>query len=138
MDASQEPQVVSEVKEQQNNNETPPAKPLTGFQLHPENINRNGAPKRSWTWKDLIEEAAEEMMEVKGKDGTTSRKALKYLVARKLLTAAAGGNVNAARELMNRTDGMPTQPVEHTGEVKLNVNEMLEKVYGETKPDSTT
>jgi len=75
--------------------------------------NPAGRPKKDWTWKELLEEAAEEIIEIKGKDGAISaRKELKKLVARKLLTLAAGGNVQAARELMNRMDGMPQQKVD--------------------------
>lgn len=105
--------------------------------------NPNGRPKKDWTWKDLLQEAAEEMMEVKKKDKNgntvvTGRRALKELVARKLLTAAAGGNIQAANVLMNRMEGMPKQQIEQSGEVNLNINDMLGKVYGSTESDSTT
>jgi hypothetical protein len=102
------PLVVSEA----NNNEKT-NKPVAGFDSRPENINRGGRPKKDWTWAQLLEESAEELMETKDKTGkVTGRKALKQLVAKKLLVKAAFGDTAAARLIMERMDGMPKQQLE--------------------------
>lgn len=68
--------------------------------------NPKGAPKRQWTWAGELEKAAMEMM----KDGLP----IKHHIARSLLREALKGNVPAAKELMNRMDGMPMQPTDVT------------------------
>lgn len=75
--------------------------------------NPNGRPKRDWTWKDLLEEVAEEY--AMSKHGT-SRHQFKKLVAKRLYTLAVGGNVHAIKDLMNRMDGMPQQDITSAGE----------------------
>lgn len=92
--------VVTEEEKQQGNN-----KQLTGFQLHPENINKNGRPTREWTWSGLLERVAEEERITK----TGNKVKWKELVAKRLFHEAMNGNVPAIKELMNRMDGMPDQ-----------------------------
>lgn len=76
--------------------------------------NPNGAPKRSWTWSGELQKAVEK----KYKDGTPVKEA----VANSLITQAVGGNVLAAKELMNRMDGMPDQPIKHEGDLNVNIH----------------
>lgn len=90
--------------EQQKNYE----KKLTGFQLHPENINKGGRPKREWTWAGLLEEYADQ---IHAKSGKT----FKEIIGKRLLHDSANGNIHATRELMNRMDGMPKQSTELSG-----------------------
>lgn len=92
--------VNEEIKQAENND-----KKLTGFQLHPENINRNGRPSREWTWSGLLEKVAEEEKVTK----TGNKIKWKELVAKRLFHEAMNGNVPAIKELMNRMDGMPDQ-----------------------------
>ena len=75
--------------------------------------NPKGAPKRNWTWAGELEKAVQR----KYKDGTP----VKQAVADSLVTQAVGGNVVATKELMNRMDGMPPQPVEQQGTIKFEV-----------------
>lgn len=98
-------------------------------QFAPGNNMSPGRPKRDWTWRDLLEEAAEEMIDVKQKDGKSSKFAFKRLIARKLLTEAANGNIGAVRELINRMDGMPQQKmdIKHEGGVSLLMDTKPEK-----------
>lgn len=93
--------VVVEEEEQRANN----AKKLTGFQLHPENINRSGAPKRDWTWAGLLETIAEEEKITK----SGSKMKWKEIVAKRLYHEAMNGNIHAIKEVMNRMDGLPDQ-----------------------------
>ncbi len=90
-----------ESKEQQNNNAT---KPLTGFQLNPQNINKKGAPKRTWTFKGEIEKALDQST----KDG----KSYKELLIKSLLREGIKGNVAAIEKIMDRLDGKPLQKQE--------------------------
>lgn len=75
--------------------------------------NPNGAPKRSWTWAGVLQDAVEKSEE----DGRT----VKEIIAESLLTEAKKGNILAQKELMNRMDGQPTQSVEHSGEINTSL-----------------
>lgn len=68
--------------------------------------NPNGRPKRDWTWSGVLEKAVQEEL-----NGV----ALKDAVAKSLIKEALKGNVIAAKELMNRMDGMPQQDVTSGG-----------------------
>ena len=74
-----------------------------------------GRPKRAWTWAGLIEEYAEKMVG-KGKEKQ------KDAVVSAVFEKARKGDVTAAKELWNRTDGMPTQETKHFGEIKTTPN----------------
>jgi hypothetical protein len=76
--------------------------PVAGFNKNPQNINRNGPPKKDWTMKGLLEESLEEADET----GTPYKK----IVARKLRNLAVKGDMVAIKEVNNRMDGMPVQP----------------------------
>lgn len=83
------------------------AKPQS-FKPNDPRINRNGAPPKEWTMASLIREAAEE------EDETGTPK--KLIIARKLVTLAAKGDMVALKELNNRLDGMPVQKNVHSGD----------------------
>lgn len=86
------------------------------------NANPNGRPPKDWTFKDLIDEVAEEFMTVQGKDGTVSRQTYKKLLIKKMFQKAViEGDVPAAKELMNRRDGMPKQKVDLEAEGTWNI-----------------
>lgn len=70
--------------------------------------NPGGRPKREWTWQGLLEKVGNE---VENKTGQT----FKDLVAKRLWIECVNGNVHAIKELFNRLDGMPRQPIEHSG-----------------------
>lgn len=81
------------------------------------NINRNGAPKRAWTWSGVLEKA----MEIKMTSKTGEERTVKQIVATSLIDQAINGNVVAAKEIMNRMDGMPKQETDiTTGGDKIN------------------
>lgn len=70
------------------------------------NANPFGRPKRDWTWKDLLEDVAEEEAELRNKLGVvTARQQFKKLIAKKLFKMAVGGDMQAIKEIMNRMDG---------------------------------
>ena len=73
--------------------------------------NPNGRPPRAWTWAGLIEQFAEELSE----DGKNKQK---DAVVKAVFKRARQGDVVAAKELWNRTDGMPTQKVEQDVNIK--------------------
>lgn len=84
-----------------NNNGITMTKPVAGFNANPQNINRDGAPKKEWTMTAMYREAAEEASET----GEPKYK----IVARKLIKLAEKGDMVAIKELGNRLDGMPQQ-----------------------------
>ena len=69
--------------------------------------NPNGRPKRDWTWSGLLEKVGEEIEEKSGKK-------FKDLVTRRLWVDAVNGSLGAQKEILNRMDGMPTQPTDLT------------------------
>jgi len=71
-----------------------------GFDKNPQNINKEGAPKKDWTWAGLIEKEADKEV-----DGVTK----KEKVVEAVMDKAENGDVQAFRELSNRTDGAPKQ-----------------------------
>lgn len=90
--------VVVEAEKQQNNNG------LTGFQLHPENINRNGRPPKGHSITETIKAMMDEKPEIK-----------KALGGKILKMALEDGDMAAIRLLWNYIDGMPVQKNEVGG-----------------------
>lgn len=99
-----------------------------------ESGNPNGRPKRGWTWADLVEEAASELL------GTTSGEKIeaKKIIAKRLVKMAAEGDRQAIKDIMDRMDGYPQQSTDLTtqGGRILNIDDLLEKVYGQTETES--
>lgn len=77
-----------------------------GFGSHPENIAGKGSTAPAWSWASLLRETVEEP------DSTYPELTKKIVIAKKLSQLAAKGDISAIKELMNRMDGMPKQPVE--------------------------
>jgi hypothetical protein len=69
--------------------------------------NPAGRPPKGFSWPDLLEEVGQEIG-----DGTD--KNLKYLASKRAWIEAINGNIAALREIMNRMEGLPKQPVDHT------------------------
>lgn len=86
-------------------------KPTTGFHTNPDRINKNGRPKREWTWAGLIEEQMEKL----GPD----KKAVKEAVAASLIAKALEGDVTAIKEVGNRIDGLPPQTINQSGDLNI-------------------
>lgn len=89
------------------------AKPVAGFNVNPQNINREGRPKAEWTMSAMYREALEEADEA----GVPKYK----ILAKKLIEKANEGDVVAIKELNNRIDGMPAQTVNNNGTITHNV-----------------
>lgn len=99
------------------NNDKPtlPPKPLTGFQLHPEHINKNGAPKKKWSMAGMIKEELNKLVDVKNDKGEVVGKVkAKRLVAQRLVLMAINGNMRAIQEVNNRRDGKAKQNIDIT------------------------
>lgn len=91
----------------ENNNAETTGRP-TGFQLNPDGINRNGRPKKEWTWRSLLIEAAEK----EELDAVTGEKIpVKQIMAKKLVEKGKEGDVQALKEFADRIDGKAKQPV---------------------------
>jgi hypothetical protein len=81
--------------------------PTGGFNVHPENINRNGRPKKGLALTDLMRQIFEENESIP-----------KSIVA-KLLQMAASGDIAAIREVLDRIEGKPIQPNAEITEDKM-------------------
>ena len=114
--------VVNEAEKQEENNDKKP----TGFQLNPENINRNGRPKKGYSISDAVKDLLSKEPERKKK------------IVEKIVTLAESGDPAFVKLAWNYMDGMPKQEIEQTGEINLNVGSMLNKVYGDPESESTT
>jgi len=86
-----------------------------GFSKHPEHINREGPPKKEWTWGGLFKDLMEE-------NGNNTKK-VKIAMAKAMMKKAQKGDVQAFKEIANRMDGMPTQNVNST--VKLSMEDLF-------------
>lgn len=106
---------VSSQKKQKNNKLKEQKKKLVGFQLHPENINRNGRPRKGYS----ISETIKDMMEAEPK--------VKKALAKKILKMAKQGHFPSIKLLWNYMDGMPPQKLEHAGLIgNLDLNDSPE------------
>lgn len=81
--------------------------------------NPTGRPKKEWTWSGLLEEAMEEQNE--------SGEPYKKLIVRKLRALGLKGDMVAIKELFNRMDGMPQQPMEHSGSITVEFHDSLKQ-----------
>lgn len=111
-----------------------------GFAEHPENIT-----PRTWNKENsqkyllnlflhMNEDEFIEWGNTHPKNTRTVAQVIAYEHVKKSRTT-----LNEYKEITNRTEGMPRQVIEQTGELNLNVNNMLDKVYGgDPESDSTT
>ncbi len=133
MDAPQESPVVpqlSETSKQVENVPNPTGK--GGFQDHPENRS-NGKWKAedsvSYQYHLLIRLTVEEL-----RNWMTEHPENQRTVAQQLAyqaTIKASSKLDYLKEVTDRTEGRAKQPIEASGEVNLNVTDMLTKVYGD-------
>ncbi len=82
-----------------------------GFASRPENINRNGRPKKGQTLTDILNAHADKEDIGKEENKISRREAL----AQKLWQMALGGDIAAIRYIYDRIDGKPTEHHEMTG-----------------------
>lgn len=82
-------------------------KPVNGFDKRPQDINRTGRPPSYFN--GMLKDMG---VKVNKKTG------LKYkrLLVKRLWTDAINGNIMAAKEIMNRIDGMPHQTSDITSD----------------------
>jgi len=84
-----------------------PIKKKQGFAAHPENINRNGRPKKGQTLTDIAKVVLDEELP----SGITRKEAL----IKKVAQLAYDGDSTMIKLLWNYIDGMPRQRQEVTG-----------------------
>jgi len=106
------------------NNEISKA-PVAGFNVHPENINRNGRPPKGHSITETIRAMMDERPEIK--------KAL----AAKVLQMASEGDITAMKTIWNYLDGMPTQKQEITADI-FNVTRGLNDTSQHVRSDEPT
>jgi len=86
--------------------------PGGGFDVHPENINRLGRPKKGETFTDIIEnELSKENVKIKTEDGVTMVSAKEAVVRKLISLAVQEGSFPAIQYLMNKLDGSPRQMI---------------------------
>jgi hypothetical protein len=86
--------------------------PGGGFKEHPENINRNGRPKKGETFTDIIQSELSKQNVILNQEGGKITISAKEAVVRKLINLAVNeGNFNAIKYLMDRVDGSPRQTI---------------------------
>ena len=78
----------------------------TGFAAHPENINRNGRPKKGETMTDILEAKLDELRFIIDGKEYTGREAWAIKMINK---AIMDDSLAAQKHIGNRIDGMPTQ-----------------------------
>lgn len=95
------------------------AKPVAGFNANPQNINKDGRPKKGYSITEMMKEMLESEPELK--------KAIGRVIAKKALE----GDMAAIDKLWKYMDGMPAQSVDVTtqGEKVNSIYELVSK-YG--------
>ena len=78
------------------------------FADRPQDINRNGRPKKEYCLTDILKEQGN-IKDVESKEGMISRK---EAIGKKLWAMAMGGDVTALKYLYDRVDGKPLQTIE--------------------------
>ena len=86
-------------------------KPLTGFQLHPENINKDGAPLAAWRFDELIDEEMEEEIEAINSKGVKVKWKKKKVLVKKLVGLAMAGDIKALIAIIEKKDGKAKQSI---------------------------
>ena len=84
----------------ENNEKT---KPVAGFNVHPENINRNGRPKKGYSITEIIKDMMDEQPDIK------------RALGQKIIKLALEGDLTAIKLVWNYLDGMPLTRAELTG-----------------------
>lgn len=87
----------------------------TGFALNPQNINRNGPPKKEFS-------LTEGMREFLSERDPEKKKERKTMLIEKTFQMAQGGDISAIKLLWNYLDGMPKGSV---GDVNIQNNIMF-------------
>lgn len=80
-----------------------------GFDKRPQDINRNGRPKKEYCLTDILKDQGNLTDEVDADGNPISRK---EAVGRKLWERALGGDVVLLKYLYDRIDGKPLQTIE--------------------------
>lgn len=110
--------------------------PPEGFNKHPENINRNGRPKKGLTLTDIAKEILEEEII---KDGKPTGRTRKEALIRRVADLAYEGNETMIKLLWNYVDGLPKERVEIEGKVGHYITqvEALKLLHGEVVEGET-
>ncbi len=98
--------------------------PSTTFADRPQDINRNGRPKKEHCLTDLLKEALDQ-------EHTKTGKTNKQMIIDKMFELADKGDANILKYLFDRVDGKPLQTIEanikrdETDLSKLSKEEMI-------------
>jgi hypothetical protein len=76
---------------------------LTGFQLHPENINRTGLNRKEWTLSNALKKVIDRNPQIL------------ETIATRWIKAAAEGDQRAINDLADRLEGKPAQSLDLKG-----------------------
>lgn len=119
------------VKQLNNNKPAVKKAPAGGFNVHPENINKNGRPPKGWAWSDILEDLGE-VTDLK------SGKTWKEMVGRRLWLECLKGNVLAIKELFNRMEGLPRIKMEVDSKVDMKIPQLVTLIDKIFEEDETT
>ena len=93
-----------------------------GFKDHPENINKNGPPKKDNTFKAILERELEKILY--DKDGKRLGIAKDVLVTAWIKHAVMGGSIGHLRELLDRVDGKVPIPIKELSDDVIDLSEL--------------
>lgn len=101
------------MKKDNNNSKTAENNSGRGFASHPENINRNGRPRKGMAWSDVVIDIGEDELP----NGTTKKE---YIV-QKVYDLAKNGEVKAIKLLWDSLVGNK-QTIQHSGSMEHTVS----------------
>ena len=91
-----------------------------GFDKRPQDINRNGRPKKEYCLTDILKDQGN----LEDVDSNGKKISRKEAIAQKLWSMAMSGDTIALRYLYDRVDGRPKQSIdlEHSGGLDITVS----------------
>lgn len=88
--------------------------------------NMEGRPKGSRSLSTILREMLDESIEVI-ENGKKTKKQFKDVLIRKLLKKANDGDMRAIQEIFDRVEGKSKQEIEHSGELKQVIVEIIKR-----------
>lgn len=102
--------------------------PQNQFKPGDPKINKNGRPKREWTWSGLLEKYADELED---------NQKVKDAVVKKVFQLAKRGDMVAVKEIFNRMDGTPINNVDVKSDGKALPTPLLQGVINVPSDNSS-
>ena len=98
-----------------------------GFGDHPEHINKDGRDKKGHTLTDILESYREKKVDVTNvRTGEYAKLERQHKTAQQIWDLAMRGNMAAIHFIWDRIEGKVTEPIEHSGVVRIEFDKTID------------